>query len=99
MSPLLAKLLLDGLDKELEKRGHCFYRYADDCNIYVQTERADGRVMAPATQFLEGKLKLRVNREESAVAFVGERKFLGYRLLGGGRLDHLLSVRRRQGAS
>ncbi len=86
LSPLLANLLLDGLDKELEKRGHRFCRYADDCNIYVQTKRAGERVMASVTQFLEGKLKLRVNREKSAVAFVGDRKFLGYRLLAGGRL-------------
>lgn len=86
LSPLLANLLLDDLDKELEKRGHCFCRYADDCNIYVQTKRAGERVMASVTQFLEGKLKLRVNREKSAVAFVEERKFLGYRLRAGGRL-------------
>ncbi len=86
LSPLLANLLLDDLDKELEKRGHRFCRYADDCNIYVQTIRAGERVLTSVTQFLEGKLKLRVNREKSAVAFVGERKFLGYRLLGGGRL-------------
>ena len=86
LSPLLANLLLDDLDKELEQRGHCFCRYADDCNIYVQTKRAGERVMASVTRFLEGKLKLRVNREKSAVAFVEERKFLGYRLRTGGRL-------------
>ena len=86
LSPLLANLLLDDLDKELEKRGHCFCRYADDCNIYVRTKVAGERVMASVTEFLERKLKLRVNREKSAVAYMEERKFLGYRLLSGGRL-------------
>jgi RNA-directed DNA polymerase len=86
LSPLLANLLLDDLDKELERRGHRFCRYADDCNIYVQSRRAADRVLASVTQFLEGKLKLRVNRAKSAVAFVQERKFLGHRLLTGGGL-------------
>lgn len=86
LSPLLANVLLDDLDKELEKRGHRFCRYADDCNIYVRTKIAGERVMASVTSFLEEKLKLRVNREKSAVEYVGKRKFLGYRLLGGGRL-------------
>jgi RNA-directed DNA polymerase len=86
LSPLLANLLLDDLDKELERRGHRFCRYADDCNIYVQSKAAGERVMASVTQFLEDVLRLRVNRDKSAVAFVEERKFLGYRLLGGGRL-------------
>jgi RNA-directed DNA polymerase len=86
LSPLLANLLLDDLDKELEKRGHCFCRYADDCNIYVQSKAAGERVLASVTQFLEGKLKLRVNRQKSTVAFILERKFLGHRLLTGGRL-------------
>jgi RNA-directed DNA polymerase len=87
LSPLLANLLLDDLDKELEKRGHKFCRYADDCNIYVRSLKAGERVMASVTDFLEKKLKLRVNREKSAVARVEERKFLGYRLLRGGRLS------------
>jgi len=86
LSPLLANLLLDDLDKELERRGHPFCRYADDCNIYVRSEEAGLRVMASVTKFLEAKLKLRVNREKSAVARVEERKFLGYRLLCDGRL-------------
>jgi RNA-directed DNA polymerase len=86
LSPLLANLMLDDLDKELEKRGHRFCRYADDCNIYVQTLAAGERVMASVTEFLERKLHLRVNRQKSAVAAVGERKFLGCRLLPGGRL-------------
>lgn len=86
LSPLLANLLLDDLDKELEKRGHKFCRYADDCNIYVQSKAAGERVLASVTTFLEQKLRLRVNRDKSAVAFVRERKFLGHRLLPGGRL-------------
>jgi RNA-directed DNA polymerase len=86
LSPLLANLLLDDLDKELERRGHRFCRYADDCNIYVRTKRAGDRVMQSITGFLEVKLHLQVNQAKSAVAHVQERKFLGYRLLTGGRL-------------
>ena len=86
LSPLLSNLLLDDLDKELERRGHCFCRYADDCNIYVQSTRAGERVMAGVTRFLEKVLRLGVNRDKSAVAPVVERKFLGHRLLPGGRL-------------
>jgi len=82
----MANLLLDDLDKELERRGHTFCRYADDCNIYVQSQAAGGRVLVGVTRFLEQKLKLRVNRDKSAVAPVTERKFLGHRLLSGGRL-------------
>ncbi|WP_261339220.1 reverse transcriptase domain-containing protein, partial [Singulisphaera acidiphila] len=86
LSPLLANLLLDDLDKELERRGHRFCRYADDCNIYVQSKAAGERVLRSVTRFLEEVLHLRVNREKSAVAFVEDRKFLGHRLLRGGRL-------------
>ncbi len=86
LSPLLANLLLDDLDKELEKRGHKFCRYADDCNIYVQSQAAGERVLASVTTYLEKKLRLRVNRDKSAVAPVLERKFLGHRLLPGGVL-------------
>jgi len=86
LSPLLSNLLLDDLDKELERRGHRFCRYADDCNIYVRSQAAGERVMASVTAFLQRKLRLRVNREKSAVAPVWERKFLGHRLLAGGRL-------------
>lgn len=86
LSPLLANILLDDLDRELESRGHCFCRYADDCNIYMRSHKAGERVMAGMVQFLEKKLRLRVNREKSAVAHVEERKFLGYRLLRGGKL-------------
>jgi len=86
LSPLLANLLLDDLDRELARRGHAFCRYADDCNIYVQSPAAGERVLASLTKFLEGKLRLRVNRQKSAVAHVSERKFLGYRFLGDGTL-------------
>jgi RNA-directed DNA polymerase len=86
LSPLLANLLLDDLDLELERRGHRFCRYADDCNIYVRSLTAGQRVMESVTQFLEEKLRLRVNRVKSAVAKVGERKFLGHRLLLNGKL-------------
>jgi RNA-directed DNA polymerase len=82
LSPLLANVLLDELDRELERRGHRFCRYADDCNIYVQSQRAGERVMASITRFLERKLRLRVNRDKSAVARPWQRKFLGYRILG-----------------
>jgi RNA-directed DNA polymerase len=82
ISPLLANLLLDGLDRELERRGHAFCRYADDCNIYVGSQRAGVRVMASVTRFLERKLRLRVNTAKSAVAPVWQRSFLGMRLFG-----------------
>ena len=82
LSPLLANVLLDDMDKELERRGHRFCRYADDLNIYVSSMKAGERVMASVTQFLEHRLKLRVNREKSAIDHVSNRKFLGYRLLG-----------------
>ena len=86
LSPLLANLLLDEADKELEQRGHRFCRYADDLNVYVRLKAAGDRVMASVTRFVEKRLRLRVNRTKSAVAHVSERKFLGYRLLAGGRL-------------
>src|SRR3989442_14453100 len=86
LSPLLANLLLDDLDQELERRGHRFCRYADDCNIYVQSLTAGQRGMESVTRFLEEKLRLRVNRDKSAVAPVGERKFLGHRLVLNGKL-------------
>jgi RNA-directed DNA polymerase len=78
LSPLLSNILLDDLDKELERRGHAFCRYADDCTIYVQSQRAGERVMETLTRFLEGKLKLKVNREKSTVDRPWRRKFLGY---------------------
>jgi len=78
LSPLLSNLLLDDLDRELEERGLSFVRYADDCNIYVGSRRAGERVMASVTRWLEKKLKLRVNREKSAVDRPWRRKFLGF---------------------
>lgn len=80
LSPLLANLLLDDLDRELHRRGHRFVRYADDCNIYVASQRAGERVFESIADFLQKKLKLQVNREKSAVGLVNERSFLGYRL-------------------
>lgn len=82
LSPLLSNILLDELDKELERRGHCFCRYADDCNIYLQSPRAGADVMASVMRFLETTLKLRVNRSKSAVAQARERTFLGMRIVG-----------------
>jgi RNA-directed DNA polymerase len=78
LSPLLSNILLDELDKELERRGHKFCRYADDCNIYVQSRSSGERVMKSITSFLERRLRLKVNAEKSAVARPWERKFLGY---------------------
>jgi RNA-directed DNA polymerase len=77
LSPLLANVLLDEVDKELERRGHCFVRYADDANIYVRSRRAGQRVMALLLR-LYGRLRLKVNQTKSAVASVFQRKFLGY---------------------
>jgi len=78
LSPLLSNIMLDDFDKELEKRELRFTRYADDCNIYVKTERAGKRVMEKATKYLTGKLKLKVNDEKSAVDQPWNRKFLGF---------------------
>ena len=78
LSPLLSNILLDDLDKELEKRGHAFCRYADDCNIYVASKRAGERVMASITKFLSERLKLAVNRAKSAVDRPWQRSFLGF---------------------
>jgi group II intron reverse transcriptase/maturase len=81
LSPLLANILLDDLDRELTKRGHSFCRYADDCNIYVASGKAGERVMASVTNFVERKLKLKVNQKKSAVGRPVERKFLGLRVI------------------
>jgi group II intron reverse transcriptase/maturase len=78
LSPLLANIMLDDLDKELEKRGHKACRYADDCNIYVKSQRAGERVMKGISHFIENVLKLKVNRNKSAVDRPGRRKFLGF---------------------
>jgi RNA-directed DNA polymerase len=82
LSPLLSNLLLDELDRELEKRGLRFVRYADDCNIYVRSERAGQRVMGSVEKYLTRKLKLRVNKEKSAVGDPRKRKFLGFSFCG-----------------
>ena len=80
LSPLLSNIMLDDLDRELERRGHRFCRYADDCNVYVRSKHAGERVMDSLTWFLERKLRLKVNQTKSAVARPWERKFLGYSL-------------------
>ncbi|NFN88779.1 group II intron reverse transcriptase/maturase [Clostridium sporogenes] len=78
LSPILSNIILDDLDKELEKRGHKFCRYADDCNIYAKSERAGRRVMKSITLFIESKLKLKVNKDKSKVDRPWRRKFLGF---------------------
>jgi len=80
LSPLLSNLVLDELDRELERRGHRFVRYADDSNVYVRSKRAGERVMASLTAFIARRLKLAVNAQKSAVARPAERKFLGFSL-------------------
>ena len=84
LSPLLSNLVLDDLDKELERRGHHFCRYADDCNIYVRSHRAGERVMASVSRFLTRKLRLKVNEAKSAVARPEARKFLGFSISNDG---------------
>lgn len=78
LSPLLSNIMLDLLDKELEARGHRFVRYADDCNIYVRTQKAGERVMASISEFITRNLKLKVNKDKSAVGKSSQRKFLGF---------------------
>jgi RNA-directed DNA polymerase len=85
LSPLLSNLMLDVLDKELEKRGHRFVRYADDCNIYVRSRKAGERVLAGIERFLEKRLKLKINKAKSAVARPSVRKFLGFSFTRGRR--------------
>lgn len=82
LSPLLSNLLLDDLDKELQKRGHKFVRYADDCNIYVRTQRSAERVKTSITSFIEKEMKLKVNESKSAVSQPSKRKFLGFSFTG-----------------
>jgi RNA-directed DNA polymerase len=83
LSPLLSNLVLDELDRELERRGHRHVRYADDCNIYMRSERAGHRVMASITRFITQRLKLKVNEAKSAVARPQDRKFLGFSFTSG----------------
>jgi group II intron reverse transcriptase/maturase len=80
LSPLLSNIVLDELDAELARRGHRFVRYADDCNVYVRSERAGQRVMASLTGFIQWRLRLRINTGKSAVARPEDRHFLGFRL-------------------
>jgi len=83
LSPLLSNIVLDELDRELERRGHCFVRYADDCNIYVRSERAGSRVMENISKFITRKLKLKVNQSKSKVDRPWRCKFLGFRIIAG----------------
>jgi group II intron reverse transcriptase/maturase len=99
LSPLLSNIVLDELDQELEARGHRFVRYADDCNIYVRSERAGHRVMTSVVRFIEGRMRLQVNADKSAVARPEERHFVGFRLRRDpetGTVDVLLSKRSKE---
>jgi len=99
LSPLLSNIVLDELDRELVARGHRFVRYADDCNIYVRSERAGHRVMQSLVRFIEQKLRLVVNPDKSAVARPEERHFVGFRLRSDpleGTVDVLLSTRSKE---
>jgi group II intron reverse transcriptase/maturase len=101
LSPLLSNIVLDELDQELARRGHRFVRYADDAKVYVRSERAGQRVMASLTEFVEGRLRLRVNRSKSAVARPEERHFLGFALRldpQTGTVEVLLSERTKRNA-
>ena len=91
LSPLLSNLVLDELDRELERRGHRFVRYADDCNLYVRSERAGQRVMESVTQFITQKLRLKVNEAKSAVARPQERKFLGFSFSAGPEVKRVIA--------
>jgi RNA-directed DNA polymerase len=91
LSPLLSNLVLDELDRELERRGHRFVRYADDSNIYVRSERAGQRVMESITRFITQRLKLKVNETKSAVARPQERKFLGFSFTAGAEVKRLIA--------
>jgi len=91
LSPLLSNLALDELDRELERRGHRFVRYADDCNIYVRSERAGQRVMESVTRFIMQELKLKVNEAKSAVARPQERKFLGFSFTIGPEVKRIIA--------
>src|SRR5580698_5658598 len=91
LSPLLSNLVLDELDRELERRGHRFVRYADDCNIYVGSERAGQRVMESITRFITQELKLKVNEAKSAVARPQERKFLGFSFTSGPEVKRVIA--------
>ena len=101
LSPLLSNIVLDELDWELDRRGHRFVRYADDGNVYVRSERAGQRVRASLAGFIEGRLRLKINQEKSAVARPEDRHFLGFRLRldpQAGTVETLLSVRTKRNA-
>jgi RNA-directed DNA polymerase len=91
LSPLLSNLVLDELDRELERRGHCYVRFADDCNIYVRSEQAGRRVMESIKRFITCKLKLKVNETKSAVARPQERKFLGFSFTAGPEVKRVIA--------
>ena len=91
LSPLLSNIVLDRLDKELERRGHRFVRYADDCNVYVKSERAGQRVLESLGKFIETKLRLKLNREKSAVGRPWARKFLGFSFTSGKELKRRIA--------
>jgi RNA-directed DNA polymerase len=99
LSPLLSNIVLDELDTELARRGHRFVRYADDCNIYVRSERAGTRVMASIKEFIERRLRLKLNEKKSAVAHPEDRHFVGFRLRRDpleGEIEVLLSKRSKE---
>jgi group II intron reverse transcriptase/maturase len=101
LSPLLSNIVLDELDDELARRGHRFVRYADDCNVYVRSEQAGQRVMASLTRFIQGRLRLKINQDKSAVARPEDRHFLGFSLRldpQSGSVEILLSERTQQNA-
>ena len=95
LSPLLSNLVLDELDRELDRRNHCFVRYADDCNIYVRSRRAGERVKRNITVFIERRLKLKVNEAKSAVARPAERTFLGFSMTSGGEIKRSIAPKAR----
>ena len=98
LSPLLSNIVLDELDKELEKRGHSFCRFADDCNVYVRSRKAGERVLESLINFIEHKLKLRVNKKKSGVKQCSQTKFLGYTILPGGNVRVSdISIKRLKG--
>ncbi|MDQ3678620.1 MAG: reverse transcriptase domain-containing protein [Actinomycetota bacterium] len=101
LSPLLSNVVLDELDRELARRGHRFVRYADDGNVYVRSEQAGLRVMASLTRFVEGRLRLKINQDKSAVARPEDRHFLGFCLRSDprdGTVEVLLSQRTKRNA-
>jgi RNA-directed DNA polymerase len=96
LSPLLSNIMLDILDKELEKRGHRFCRYADDCNVYVKSRRAGERLMKSMTRFLERRLRLQINQQKSAVDRPWRRQFLGYSVLSSKKAPLIISPDREK---